>query len=358
MSCLAEIGEKRLIAEIVKPIFNAGDDPAGVGDDCALLALPPGHELLLSTDRVPADLIAFECGILDHRGLGDYLARLNLSDLAAAGGEPLGLLFNAGVPPTMRTDTFAELCAGLRDAAARNGCAVVGGDMSFSAELSLSATAVGAVPHGQALSRRGARAGDVIVTTRPIGLTPAAFATVTRAAPLELRAAEAERLRGQFTAMEPLFACGRLLRELGASATMDNTDGLAQSLRELAAASGAAFVVERARVRLDELVMRVAAAIGVDPLEFAFGPGADFSLVATVPAAAAAALPCDVVPIGRVQGGAGLWLDEGGWCSELNAPGWDHFAPRAVPVSVRGPRDSGPPVLATSTNSHPGAETS
>ena len=104
MKTIGEIGEKRLITEFIRPFFNETNAPEGVGDDCAMVATD-GATVLLSTDRVPADLISFRLGILDFEGLGRYLAVLNISDIAACGGTPKALLLNFGLPGTSPTRT-------------------------------------------------------------------------------------------------------------------------------------------------------------------------------------------------------------------------------------------------------------
>jgi thiamine-monophosphate kinase len=337
VSSLSDIGERALIAEVVRPIFNPDGVPVGVGDDCAALAVPAGSEVLASTDRVPADLTAFRLGILDYRGLGDYLGRLNLSDIAASGGRPLGLLFNAGVPGSMQVSDFAEVCAGLQAAAERSGCWVVGGDVSVSEELSLSATVLGVAPVGQCLLRGGAVPGDAIFATRSVGLTPAAFATVASECPmLELDGQSEDLLLAQFTAMEPLLELGEALRCHGATSLTDNTDGFAQSLHHLAEASEAAFVVETSRLQLHPVVRLVAEAVEARAAEFALGPGADFSLVGTIDPAALPSLPAEVMRVGTVEEGAGVWLSEGGSRRSVAPSGWNYFQgePEEIKASV------------------------
>lgn len=328
MTRLFEVGEKRLISEVVAPLFNSSRDPRGVGDDCAVIEVPPGHDLVTSTDRVPADLTAFRAGVLDYRGLGDYLGRLNLSDLAACGAEPLGLLFNAGLPSSMSCRAFEDVCFGLRDAAARAGCGVVGGDISLSGELSLSATSFGAVRKARSIHRSGARVGDSVIATRPLGLTPAAFATVVSDDPvLPLSEPDEALLRLQFTGLEPMLYTGAALSSAGATSLMDNTDGLGQTLHELALASGKSFVLDQSLLRPPELVRRVAAAAGVDVVQFALGAGADFSLVGTIPSGCLAKLPPEVFSIGHVEEGAGVWLARGPRREPLEAQGWNYFTP-------------------------------
>ncbi|HEV2486290.1 MAG TPA: AIR synthase related protein [Terracidiphilus sp.] len=142
LKLLSDVGEKALIRDFIKPFFNGPDDPSGVGDDCAMVSL--GDEVvLLSTDRVPSDLTAFRLGILDYSGLGDYLARLNLSDIAACGGKAVGLLLNLGLPPDIKYDDVIALCRGFGSRAEAHGATVLGGDITSASELSISATSIG-----------------------------------------------------------------------------------------------------------------------------------------------------------------------------------------------------------------------
>ncbi len=120
---ISDVGEKSLIHDFIKPFFNADDDPHGVGDDCAMLVVGD-TVVLFSTDRVPVDLTAFKLGILDYRGLGGYLARLNLSDIAACGGRPAGLLLNLGLPNSTLYDDVKALCEGFAEEASKAGCGV------------------------------------------------------------------------------------------------------------------------------------------------------------------------------------------------------------------------------------------
>ena len=322
MTVLAELGEKRLIEELIAPLFNPRGDRDGVGDDCAVIDVPDGYRLAVSTDRVPADLIAYRLGILDHRGLGSYLARLNLSDIAAVGGSPHALLLNAGLSSEMAIADLTAICEGFAGAARRWGCEVVGGDLSASPTLSLSATALGIVPKDGVLRRDGARPGETVVACRPPGLTPAAFAALCDGPDVELTRAERSLLEGQF-ALEPMFDLIDPLRKHGVSGCMDNTDGLGQSLAELASASGCAFVVS-ADLDLPAVVRKVALAKGVDPLALALSPGADFGLVATLPSGFED-LPPWLHPLGTVEAGEGVWLDAAGRRTRLEPSGWDHF---------------------------------
>jgi len=326
---LMEVGEKAFIRDFIKPFFNLADDPAGVGDDCAMV--PFGNEVaLLSTDRVPSDLTAFRMGVLDYHGLGDYLARLNLSDIAACGGNPVGLLLNLGLPLDVGYDDVQSLCRGFEACATRHRASVLGGDITSACELSISATSIGKADRGQVLTRRGARPGDKVFLSRPLGLTPAAFQVFLGGLEKKLPDNVLKVLRGQFTGMEPMLSLGQALGASGlCGACMDNTDGIGQSLSELSEASKVAFVIQQSALRIPDVVEMVSREAGIEPLSIVFNGGADFSLVGTLTGdwtseRASEKLGHPLEIIGHVEVGTGLWLEDAER-KLLNFRGWNYF---------------------------------
>jgi thiamine-monophosphate kinase len=330
---LSEVGEKALIREFIKPFFNGEDDPAGVGDDCAMV--PFGDEVaLLSTDRVPSDLTAFKLGILDFHGLGDYLARLNLSDIAACGGRAVGLLLNLGLPNDIAYANVVALCEGFGSRAERHGAVVLGGDITSASELSISATSIGRATRKSVLTRRAALPGDSIFISRPMGLTPAAFRVYLGKLESRLPPGSLALLRQQFTSLEPMLSLGQTLGASGAcGACMDNTDGIGQSLVELSEASKCSFVVHGSALQIPEVVKGVSQVTGERPVDFVFDGGADFSLVGTIRgewssdrATRQFGHPLEI--IGHVESGQGVWLDDAER-KPLPFKGWNYFYTQA-----------------------------
>lgn len=322
---LSSIGEKEIIRRIITPLFNPNGERWGVGDDCALLDTTPGMSILISTDRVPADLTAFRLGILDHCGLGSYLARLNLSDIAACGGRPRALLLNLGLRRDMRVCDLTSLLRGAKTVAELCGCRIVGGDLSDAAELSISATAVGEVDASRALSRSTAQPGDYVFISRPLGLTPATLlyhqssAETQSAVEPEL----VEVLNAQFQ-LEPMFELAAALSSSGrCSSCMDNTDGIGQSLSELAECSGVAIIVNRHQLELPKIVVRLASLCGRDVLSLAFGSGADFSLIGSS-SDPLREFGSRISIIGRVESGRGVFLSTGPRVP-LVVEGWNYY---------------------------------
>lgn len=335
---LSEVGEKALIRDFIKPFFNSTDDPAGVGDDCAMVTF--GDEVaLVSTDRVPSDLTAFKLGILDYHGLGDYLARLNLSDIAACGGQAVGLLLNLGLPNDVAYDDVLALCRGFGSRAERHGATVLGGDVTSACELSISATSIGRVARSSVLTRRNAKPGDSIFISRPLGMTPAAFHVFVRRLESRFSSDSLLLMRRQFTDLEPMLSLGQALAASGqCGACMDNTDGIGQSLSELSEASKCAFVVHGSALRIPIVVENVSQIVDLSPLAFVFNGGADFSLVGTIRgcwsserATSQFGHPLEI--IGRVEAGHGVWF-ENGERRPLTFQGWNYFHPQAYSKGV------------------------
>jgi thiamine-monophosphate kinase len=327
---LSDVGEKALIRDFIKPFFNASDDPAGVGDDCAIVEF--GNEVaLFSTDRVPSDLTAFKLGILDYWGLGDYLARLNLSDIAACGGRAVGLLLNLGLPNDIAYENVLAICRGFGSRAEQHGATVFGGDITSACELSISATSVGRTTRGRVLTRRAASPGDSIFVSRPLGMTPAAFHVYLGRHETDISAEALALLRRQFTDMEPLLSLGQALAASGAcGACMDNTDGIGQSLTELGEASKCSFVVTGSALEFPEPVRQVGKIIGLSPVDFAFNGGADFSLVGTLRGdwtseKATERFEHSIQIVGHVEAGQGVWIEDDGPRKTLVFRGWNYF---------------------------------
>jgi thiamine-monophosphate kinase len=328
---LQDLGEKTIIRDIVRPMLNAEGDLNSVGDDCALIAVAAGCSMCASTDRVPSDLISFRLGILDYRGLGNYLAVLNLSDLAAMGAAPAGLLLNLGLPDDLSVADFTALLEGARDACVNVGCQVVGGDLSSSTEISISATSLGIVHPDKVLRRSGARVGDLVYCSDYLGLSSTAFAYFLRALPLGLGLSDSEEqvLKDCFRKPRARFDVGTALSQGGYRTTaMDNTDGVAQTYSEIASASGVGIALRQSDFPIHDISHKVANFLGEDVADLVLGPGADFQLLGTIECRAGQAnsLPASVTPIGRVISEHGVYLEGlGNERLPVTVRGWDYY---------------------------------
>ena len=224
----------------------------GLGDDCAVLDPPEGERLVISTDS-SVENVHFRRSWLSPREIGWRATAGALSDLAAMGARPLGVMLGLVVPYEWRS-ALDELADGIGEAAAFGGAPILGGDTSDGGVLALAVTVIGAA--ARPLPRSGARAGDRLYVTGVLGGSLGA-----------LRDLEAGRIPRpgmwqRFAHPEPRLREGQWLAEQGVTAAVDISDGLAADLGHLAAASGVRIAVD-----LDKLPVYEEA----DPRTGAFG---------------------------------------------------------------------------------------
>jgi thiamine-monophosphate kinase len=333
----------------------------GIGDDAAVLEPDrdgtgaPRH-LVWTVDTMVED-VHFNAATMDDPDVGWKALASNVSDIAAMGGEPRHALVSVSVPRSRDPERVRRLYDGLYACADRYGVAVVGGDTTSSPERLVVTVALGgAVEAGKAVTRGGARPGDLVFLTGPVGLSAAGLHWLTAAAaaaggdatgPVPIAAAEAAGTAALVRAHrrpEPSVAAGRLLAASGACTSLnDVSDGLASEAREIAEASGAALVIrERLLPVRGDLAAYARAAAGGDDaragellLDWMLGGGEDYALLGTLdPAgldrlgAAFRAAGLELHVIGAVEAGPpGLWLEpaDGGRRRPVEARGYNHF---------------------------------
>ena len=303
------------------PCAQGGDGVVrGIGDDCALLALPAGEQLAVSTDTLVAGVhFPDSC---DAFLLGQRALAVSASDLAAMGATPLAFTLALTLPAAEEA-WLAEFARGLQLMAQNCSLALVGGDTTRG-PLSLTLTVFGRVPSGQALTRCGAQVGDLLCVGGSLGdgagALPLVLGQQTAAAEL------AEPLLARYWSPQPQLALGQALRGR-ATAALDISDGLLADCGHIAKASGVAVQVEQARLPLSPALLAFAGE--QQALACALRGGDDYRLAFTLPAALLPALQADwpeVQVIGRVLAGSGVQLLDG--AGRLVAPprsGYQHF---------------------------------
>lgn len=292
----------------------------GIGDDCALLQLPAGEQLAISTDTLVAGVHFPHAA--DPFLLGQRALAVSVSDLAAMGAAPVAFTLALTLSEA-RPDWLEGFARGLCTMAQGCGIGLVGGDTTRG-PLSLTFTVFGRVPAGQALTRAGARAGDLLCVGGSLGDGAGALPLVLG----ERRdsGAEADYLLQRYWAPQPQLALGQALRGR-ATAALDISDGLLADCGHIAAASGVALWIETARLPLS------AALAGLHSRDFALNcalsGGDDYRLAFTLPASELAAVQAawpEVAVIGRVEAGQGVHLlDAAGQAVQPSALGYQHF---------------------------------
>ena len=206
----------------------------GIGDDAAVLQLPAGQRLVVSTDA-SVERVHFRREWLTAEEVGARAATAAMSDLAAMAATPVGLLLALAVPIGWDR-SLREVARGVGRTAARAGCPIVGGNLSRASELSLTITVLGTAAHP--VSRRGACAGDAIFVTGRLGGPGAALLAFR-----DGTTPNAEH-RARFAAPAPRLGAGRWLAERSAHAAIDVSDGLIGDAAHLALASGVSITLD------------------------------------------------------------------------------------------------------------------
>ncbi len=301
------------------------DVAVGVGDDAAVLRVPPGHELVATMDTL-VEGVHFLPGT-DASELGHKALAVSLSDLAAMGAEPAWTTL-ALTLPRADAEWLEAFCDGFFGLAAEHGVELVGGDTTRG-PLALTVQAEGLVPAGTALRRGGARPGDALFVTGTLG--DAGLGLELAQGTLAVADPHATYLRARFRRPRPRVREGRLLRGL-ARAAIDVSDGLAADLGHILEASRVAATVELARLPVSA-ALRAGAGDDARARRYALGAGEDYELCFSVdPAAeprlreAFAGLDCGLTRIGAVEPGSGLRIvDPDGRDVALDITGYRHF---------------------------------
>jgi len=297
----------------------------GVGDDCALLAVPPGQQLAVSIDTLASGVHFLpDC---DPEAIGHKCLAVGLSDLAAMGATPawstLALTLPADLPRTS-PDWLAAFARGFGQLARAHGVALVGGDTTRG-PLSITVQVHGLLPCAAAVRRAGARPGDLICVSGTLGDAGLALRALLAGAVPDAA------LRARLERPTPRVALGLALRGV-ATAMIDCSDGLAADLGHILVASQVGAELDLADLPLVGAVAAAVAQTGDWGLPLAGGD--DYELCFCLPPGQRARLPaiaaaggCPLTPIGRVRAGAGLVCRApGGQVVELARAGFDHFA--------------------------------
>lgn len=316
------LAEKALIARIRRQARAGRSVVAGIGDDCAVLRLPAGHEALVTTD-FSLEGIHFRREWHPAEAVGHRCLTRGLSDIAAMGGEPVAAFLSLALPRKLSQAWVNGFVRGLLQLAGRVGVTLAGGDTAESPLRVLADIVVmGSVPKGKAILRSGAKPGDSVYVSGELGGSAATIEQMIKHPKRKLN----PRHYPRHFFPEARLELGRILREKGlASAMIDTSDGLSTDLAHLCEESGvgAEIVAEAVPVAKIGKPARVVAE------RFALHGGEDYELLFTVRPGKRVPAQLAGVPltrIGVVTRGRKVFLRNAkGVGYEFVTRGWEHF---------------------------------
>ncbi len=319
------LGEKKLIQQIRRLARGGESLVTGIGDDCAVLRVPPGHDLLVTTDFT-IENVHFRRDWHRPEMVGRRCLTRGLSDIAAMGGEPRAAFLSLALPSDVPQKWVRRFLKGLLDLAEEFKLPLAGGDTAQSADgIQADIVVVGSVPKGKSVLRSGAKVGNGIYVTGELGGSAAALARLA-----EAKTAGAEYFRhlhrysGRLGVPQARVAVGQWLRQHRvASAMIDLSDGLSTDLDHICQESHVGAEIEA------EAIPRAQVGLGKKrvTLELALHGGDDYELLFT----SAATVPNQIAGvrvtwIGRTTRSAGMRLIRpDGKPRSLQAAGWEHF---------------------------------
>ncbi|DAC72010.1 MAG TPA: thiamine-phosphate kinase [Thermoplasmata archaeon] len=269
---LEDLGERAAIRKI-SAILTKGKN-RGIGDDCA--AIEWGDEyLLVTTDmmfrktHIPAQMSPYQ--------MGWFLVAMNLSDIAAKGGVPLGVVCSFGLPRKTTELFLKQLSKGVDACAVGFGTTIVGGDTKETDDITLCGTAFGSVKKTEFMSRTGACPGDVIAVTGSLGKAGAGYYALKR------KSGEKKLAKGLLEPLPRLKEGQLLAQSQSVSSSMDLSDGLSSSLYQLQVLNAVGFEIRKSALPLASgLMMLSDKNHDIDPYAIALHFGGDYELLVTI----------------------------------------------------------------------------
>ncbi len=315
---LTDLGEFGLIGRI-RERFPAPEGVTGIGDDCAVIPQRSGRDTLVSTDMLIEGTHFLRRDIPPYR-LGWKSAAVNISDIAAMGGQPTATFLSVALPADLETGWMEEFLRGYADISRRFGVALLGGDTTASPDrICLNVAVLGECPSGAARLRSAARDGDLVCVTGCLGDSAGGLKAILEGVE---RDTDVQALIDRHYLPLPRVAEGlRLAATPGVHAMMDISDGIGSDLEHILEASGVGAVIDVPTLPLSPALRRVCVRLGWDAAALAIGGGEDYELLFTCTPEAERSLDVPHTVIGVIRDLPGIeWRG-----AEGPVAGFDHF---------------------------------
>lgn len=308
--------------DFIRSHFPDHDGTIGIGDDCAVMPSGEG-ELLFSTDLL-MEGVHFLRNESSPEDVGWKAAAVNLSDIAAMGGTPVATFLSIALPKDAQGEWAERFIEGYTDISRQYDVPLLGGDTTSSLrDIAVNVGVLGRCPSGRRLMRNGAKVGETIYVTGPLGDSAGGLQAILKG--IE-RTEDVTRLICRHKRPIPRIEAGRLLMESGkAGAMMDISDGIGSDLRHIMKASGVGAVIDLERLPLSPELVSVCKEQGWDIYEMATSGGEDFELMFTAPAGLENELDIAVYPIGKIVPGNELSWRFSNEPMDRDFDGYKHF---------------------------------
>jgi len=336
MTRLKQTSESELLRVFARMVHEKETPTRGIvvgtGDDAAVLRPPAGKDLLITTDSL-VEGRHFERSWHSGVELGHRLAAVNLSDIAAMGGEARQAVLSLVVPPELDVDYVKGIQRGVRDYLAEYKATIVGGNISGTDDaIVCDLTLLGACPKGKAW-RRACRPGDAIVVVGVLGEAKAGLEALLGGR----EESTSKRILNAFKKPKPLMGAAKILKDETVRGAIDVSDGFGQDLIRLCEASDAGCEVDEVRLPLSRALRDDSNRSGKVALNRILNGGEDYALILSVDSRRAPSIADRLqrglgVPacvVGRFTEHRGRYHRRGarGRKMRLMPHGWDHLRP-------------------------------
>ncbi|MEM0493067.1 MAG: thiamine-phosphate kinase [Candidatus Thermoplasmatota archaeon] len=320
---LYDIGERRAIKMILKILSKSENYVTSIGDDCAALDL--GDEYLLVTSDMITERTHIPPG-MNPSQIGWFIVAINLSDIAAKGGKPLGVLLALGLPRGTSDVFLKNLIRGADRCASCFNTSIIGGDTKENSRLTLCGSAVGLVKKGEYMPRCGARVGDMVAVTGVLGRAAAGYIAIKH------RLKNKGLTKGLYEP-NPRLREGTVLSGLRVvSSCMDISDGLSSSLYQLRDINNVGFDIYLENIPVASELDHIRRNLRVNVVDYALHFGGDYELLVTLPEDSyriaeerLRSIGCSFRAIGKVTDSGRVMIYKEGKGSILEDKGYEHF---------------------------------
>lgn len=323
MKKLSDLGERKVI-QIISKILSTGDVAVGIGDDCAALEFENQY-LLVSTDMISEK--THIPNIMTPGQIGWFIVAINLSDIAAKGGKPLGMVLSLGLPKNTSNLFLEELIRGADGCATKYNTYIIGGDTKENSDVMLCGTVFGTVKKEEFMSRKGAKIGDLVAVTGRLGKAGAGYYALKNGI-------KDKSLIKSLLEPTPRLNEGMILaKEKIVSSCMDISDGLSSSLYQLQELNDVGFEIKQEKLPLSSKLQQLSSKNHqLDVYEYGLHFGGDYELLFTISEdsfekaqRSLKKIGTTVTSIGRVTKEKRITIVKNGIKKTLPNKGYEHF---------------------------------